>query len=257
MANEDPLPPADYAKILANARAAIAAKANEIVKRNATEPTPSLKERVAAEFGNQQKQMDRILLEAVLQKFRMNKKHPELPPIAEPRNRNFVEEHLNLLHDPTELAGTGINYNNASQKHQLKPKLLWLKHVLQRLKQAKNSGQANTRPSETILNEEIFILEFIDLLKPELEALKQKMYDATNDLFDEREKENPNPANLELLEKKRTAAVKEYNDLNDLYRIGIKIRIKMRRQFIHEFVNERARTRKVRKQRKMSLKKRS
>ena len=105
------------------------------------------------------------------------------------------------------------------------------------------------------MNEEIFILEFIDLLKPELEALKQKMYDATNDLFDEREKENP--ANLELLEKKRTAAVKEYNDLNDLYRIGIKIRIKMRRQFIHEFNNERARTRKVRKQRKMSLKKRS
>ena len=257
MANEDPLPPADYAKILANARAAIAAKANEIVKRNATEPTPSLKERVAAEFGNQQKQMDRILLEAVLQKFRMNKKHPELPPIAEPRNRNFVEEHLNLLHDPTELAGTGINYNNASQKHQLKPKLLWLKHVLQRLKQAKNSGQANTRPSETILNEEIFILEFIDLLKPELEALKQKMYDATNDLFDEREKENPNPANLELLEKKRTAAVKEYNDLNDLYKIGIKIRRQIRSQFIHEFNNERARTRKVRKQRKMSLKKRS
>ena len=203
MANEDPLPPADYAKILANARAAIAAKANEIVKRNATEPTPSLKERVAAKFGNQQKQMDRILLEAVLQKFRMNKKHPELPPIADPRNRNFVEEHLNLLHDPTELAGTGINYNNANQKHQLKPKLLWLKHILQRLKQAKNSGQANTRPSETILNEEIFILEFIDLLKPELEALKQKMYDATNDLFDEREKENPNPANLELLEKKQ------------------------------------------------------
>ena len=255
MANEDPLPPADYAKILANARAAIAAKANEIVKRNATEPTPSLKERVAAEFGNQQKQMDRILLEAVLQKFRMNKKHPELPPIAGPRNRNFVEEHLNLLHDPTELAGTGINYNNASQKHQLKPKLLWLKHILQTLKQAKNSGQANTRPSDIIMDEEIFILEFIDLLKPELEALKQKMYDATNDLFDEREKENP--ANLELLEKKRTAAVKEYNDLNDLYRIGIKIRIKMRRQFIHEFVNERARTRKVRKQRKMSLKKRS
>lgn len=255
MANEDPLPPADYAKILANARAAIAAKANEIVKRNATEPTPSLKERVAAKFGNQQKQMDRILLEAVLQKFRMNKKHPELPPIAEPQNRNFVEEHLNLLHDPTELAGTGINYNNASQKHQLKPKLLWLKHILQTLKQAKNSGQANTRPSDIIMDEEIFILEFIDLLKPELEALKQKMYDATNDLFDEREKENP--ANLELLEKKRTAAVKEYNDLNDLYRIGIKIRIKMRRQFIHEFVNERARTRKVRKQRKMSLKKRS
>ena len=255
MANEDPLPPADYAKILANARAAMAAKANEIVKRNATEPTPSLKERVAAEFGNQQKQMDRILLEAVLQKFRMNKKHPELPPIAEPRNRNFVEEHLNLLHDPTELAGTGINYNNANQKHKLKPKLLWLKHILQRLKQAKISGQANTRPSDIIMDEEIFILEFVDFLKPELEALKQKMYDATNDLFDEREKENP--ANLELLEKKRTAAVKEYNDLNDLYRIGIKIRIKMRRQFIHEFNNERARTRKVRKQRKMSLKKRS
>lgn len=255
MANEDPLPPADYAKILANSRAAIAAKANEIVKRNATEPTPSLKERVAAKFGNQQKQMDRILLEAVLQKFRMNKKHPELPPIAEPRNRNFVEEHLNLLHDPTELAGTGINYNNANQKHKLKPKLLWLKHILQRLKQAKISGQANTRPSDIIMDEEIFILEFVDFLKPELEALKQKMYDATNDLFDEREKENP--ANLELLEKKRTAAVKEYNDLNDLYRIGIKIRIKMRRQFIHEFNNERARTRKVRKQRKMSLKKRS
>ena len=255
MANEDPLPPGDYAKLLANARAAVAAKANEIVKRNATEPTPSLKERVAAEFGNQQKQMDRILLEAVLQKFRMNKKHPELPPIAEPRNRNFVEEHLNLLHDPTELAGTGINYNNANQKHKLKPKVLWLKHILQTLKQAKNSGQANTRPSDIIMDEEIFILQYVDFLKPELEELKQKMYDATNDLFDEREKENP--ANLELLEKKRTAAVKEYNDLNDLYRIGIKIRRQIRSQFIHEFVNERARTRRARKQRKMSLKKRS
>ena len=253
MANEDPLPPADYAKILANARAAIAAKANEIVKRNATEPTPSLKERVAAEFGNQQKQMDRILLEAVLQKFRMNKKHPELPPIAEPRNRNFVEEHLNLLHDPTELAGTGINYNNANQKHQLKPKLLWLKHILQRLKQAKNSGQANTRPSNIIMNEEIFILEHVDFLKPELEELKQKMYAATNELFDERREENPNSAKLELLEEKRTAAVKAYNDLKDLYMIGIKIR----RQFRPKFVNERARTRKARKQRKMSLKKRS
>ena len=255
MANEDPLPPADYAKLLANARAAIAAKANEIMKRNASELTPALQAQVAAEFGNQQKQMDRILLEAVLQKFRMNKKHPELPPIAEPRNRNFVEEHLNLLHDPTELAGTGINYNNADQKHKLKPKLLWLKHVLLRLKQAKNSGQANTRPSDIIMDEEIFILEFVDFLKPELEELKQKMYDATNDLFDERKKENP--AKLELLEEKRIAAVKEYNDLNDLYRIGIKIRRHIRRQFIHEFVNERARTRRARKQRKMSLKKRS
>ena len=255
MANEDPLPPGDYAKLLANARAAVAAKANEIVKRNASELTPALQAQVAAEFGNQQKQMDRILLEAVLQKFRMNKKHPELPPIAEPQNRNFVEEHLNLLHDPTELAGTGINYNNANQKHKLKPKVLWLKHILQTLKQAKNSGQANTRPSDIIMDEEIFILQYVDFLKPELEELKQKMYDATNDLFDEREKENP--ANLELLEKKRTAAVKEYNDLNDLYRIGIKIRRQIRSQFIHEFVNERARTRRARKQRKMSLKKRS
>jgi hypothetical protein len=255
MANEDPLPPGDYAKLLANARAAVAAKANEIMKRNASEPTPALQAKVAAKFGNQQKQMDRILLDAVLQKFRMNKKHPELPPIAGPQNRNFVEEHLNLLHDPTELAETGINYNNANQKHKLKPKILWLKHILQRLKQAKNSGQANTRPSDIIMDEEIFILEYVDFLKPELEELKQKMYDATNDLFDEREKENP--AKLELLEEKRTAAVKEYNDLNDLYKIGIKIRIKMRRQFIHEFNNERARTRKARKQRKMSLKKRS
>lgn len=255
MANEDPLPPGDYAKLLANARAAVAAKANEIVKRNASELTPAFQAKVAAEFGNQQKQMDRILLEAVLQKFRMNKKHPELPPIAEPRNRNFVEEHLNLLHDPTELAGTGINYNNANQKHKLKPKVLWLKHILQTLKQAKNSGQANTRPSDIIMDEEIFILQYVDFLKPELEELKQKMYDATNDLFDEREKENP--ANLELLEKKRIAAVKEYNDLNDLYTIGIKIRRHIRHQFIHEFVNERARTRRARKQRKMSLKKRS
>ena len=255
MSNEDPLPPGNYAKLLANARAAVAAKANEIVKRNASELTPALQAQVAAEFGNQQKQMDRILLEAVLQKFRMNKKHPELPPIAEPRNRNFVEEHLNLLDDPTELAGTGINYNNANQKHKLKPKVLWLKHILQTLKQAKNSGQANTRPSDIIMDEEIFILQYVDFLKPELEELKQKMYDATNDLFDEREKENP--ANLELLEKKRTAAVKEYNDLNDLYRIGIKIRRQIRSQFIHEFVNERARTRRARKQRKMSLKKRS
>ena len=255
MANEDPLPPGDYAKLLANARAAVAAKANEIVKRNASELTPALQAQVASEFGNQQKQMDRILLEAVLQKFRMNKKHPELPPIAEPRNRNFVEEHLNLLHDPTELAGTGINYNNANQKHKLKPKVLWLKHILQRLKQAKISGQANTRPSNIILDEEMFILEYVDFLKPELEELKQKMYATTNELFDEREKENP--ANLELLEKKRIAAVKEYNDLNDLYTIGIKIRRHIRRQFIHEFVNERARTRRARKQRKMSLKKRS
>lgn len=246
MANQSP----EYTKLLANARAAVAAKANEILKRNASKPTSALQAQVAAQFGNQQKQLDRILLEGILQKLKMDKKHPELPPITESKNREFVEEHLNLLHDPTELAGTGINYNTANWKHQLKTDLPILKEMILRLRHEYNSGQPNTRPDDVKIEEKVFMLGRLQFLKPELKELKQKMYDITNELFDARLEQNPNMAKLQLLEEKREAAKQAYLHLKGLYEFGSAYSV-------DQLGNKKAKTRKARKQRKMSLKKRS
>ena len=92
---------AEYQKLLANARAAVAAKATEILEEEAQNPLNAgeaavVQAKVANQFGNQQKKINKMLLNSVIGKFRMNAQHPELPPIVTARNREFVEEHLKI-----------------------------------------------------------------------------------------------------------------------------------------------------------------
>jgi len=171
----------------------------------------------------------------------MNAQHPELRPIVTARNREFVEEHLNLL-DPQELNGTGINLGNAEEHHKMRIKLMRLHKILERvIKQ-----QPDTRKPGVIEEEKLFILTNIEYLFPELKALKQKMYDATNDLFDEREEMPPNQEKLVMLEQKRDAAREAYIHLKQLIDFG--------REYMFLIPQQRQRTRKQRRSRNISLK---
>jgi len=237
---------AEYQKLLANARAAVAAKATKIIEEEAQNPLNAgeaavVQAKVANQFGNQQKKINKMLLNGVIGKFRMNAQHPELPPIVTARNREFVEEHLNLL-DPQELNGTGINLGNAEEHHKMRIKLTRLHKILERaIKQ-----QPDTRSPGVIEEEKLFILTNIEYLFPELKALKQKMYDATNDLFDEREEMPPNQEKLVMLEQKRDAAREAYLHLKQLIDFG--------REYMFLIPQQRQRTRKQRRSRNISLK---
>jgi len=237
---------AEYQKLLANARAAVAAKATEILEEEAQNPLNAgeaavVQAKVANQFGNQQKKINKMLLNSVIGKFRMNAQHPELPPIVTTRNREFVEEHLNLL-DPQELNGTGINLGDAEEHHKMRIKLTRLHKILERvIKQ-----QPDTRKPGVIEEEKLFILTNIEYLYPELKALKQKMYHATNDLFDEREEMPPNQEKLVMLEQKRDAAREAYIHLKQLIDFG--------REYMFLIPQQRQRTRKQRRSRNISLK---
>ncbi|NDH66814.1 MAG: hypothetical protein EBY22_02685 [Gammaproteobacteria bacterium] len=69
-------------------------------------------------------------------------------------------------------------------------------------------------------NEKTFFLNHFNILKKELADLKQKMYDATNNLIDA---EMNNPQNLSMLEnlrQQKTNAVEAYNKLHKLIQMG-------------------------------------
>jgi len=238
---------AEYQKLLANARAAVAARAAEILEEEAQNPLNAsqaavIQAKVASQFGNQQKKNNKILLNGVIGKFRMNAQHPELPPIVTARNREFVEEHLNLL-DPQELNGTGINLGTAGEHHKMRIKLKRLHEILERvIKQ-----QPDTRKPGVIDEEKLFIMTHINFLIPELIALKRKLIAATNELWDERGENQHNQEKLSMLEQKRNAAREAYQHLNDLIVFGKDyIFLKTERQ--------RQRTRKQRRSRNISLK---
>ena len=238
---------AEYQKLLANARAAVAGKATKILEEEAQNPLNAsqaavIQAKVANQFGNQQKKINKILLNGVIGKFRMNAQHPELPPIVNARNREFVEEHLNLL-DPQELNGTGINLGTAGEHHKMRIKLKRLHEILERvIKQ-----QPDTRKPGVIDEEKLFIMTHINFLIPELIALKRKLIAATNELFDERGENQHNQEKLSMLEQKRNAAREAYQHLKQLIDFG-------REYMFQSIPQQRQRTRKQRRSRNISLK---